>query len=192
MAYHDGVLETMSPELRHDRGSRRIHEVVMAYCEAFGVPCLMAGTTTARKGRPGTLKGRGKEPDASYFLRNDAEAIRGKDSVDQAVDPPPSLWVEVDNWGSSKTREETYAALGVPEVWRYRAPRKALRFLRLAAGVYEEIPSSASLPGLTPQIVLEALDEADRLVDDAAWRRSLREVWLPAHRQQLIDAGAGG
>jgi Uma2 family endonuclease len=190
MAYHDGVLEIMSPEFRHEQGGRRLAHLVCAYCKAFGVAYEEAGSTTFRKGLPGRLKGDGKEPDASFYLRDAAAAIVGKSSLDLTVDPPPSLWIEVDNRGRSKTRLPLYAGLGVPEVWRYRPRKRTLWFGRLAGAGYEEITVSDALPGLTPATVLDLLDAAGSQVM-SAWDDWLRDVWFPAHRQELLDRGAG-
>jgi Uma2 family endonuclease len=190
MAYHDGVLEIMSPGYRHDRGGRRLMVLVFAYCRAFGVACEAAGFTTFHKGLPGQLEGKGKEPDESFYLRDAAVAIVGKQSLDLTVDPPPSLWIEVDNRGSSKAKLPLYAGLGVPEVWRYRPRKRTLWFGRLAGEGYDEIAASEALPGLTPATVLELLAEAESQVM-SVWDDWLREVWFPAHRQELIDRGAG-
>jgi Uma2 family endonuclease len=70
-------------------------------------------------------RGRGKEPDKAFYFAN-AAAIRGKETIDLRVDPPPDLWIEVDNRGSSKGKLQLYAALGVPELWRYQARRALL------------------------------------------------------------------
>jgi Uma2 family endonuclease len=192
MAYHDGVLEIMSPEFRHDRGARHLLFLVAAYCQAFEIPCSPAGSTTFAKGQPGQRKGQGKEPDESFYVGDAVAAIRGKETLDLEVDPPPSLWIEVDNWGSSQARLPLYAGLGVPEVWRYRARRRTLWFGRLAGGRYKEVAASGALPGLTPAHVLEMLDEVTRTGDLTAWTRWLDDVWFPRHRQELLDAGAPG
>jgi len=107
------------------------------------------------------------------------------------VDPPPSLWIEVDNWGHSGSRLPIYAGLGVPEVWRYRARRRTLWFGRLAGNRYEEIGESVALPGLTPAMVLALLDEAGKR-DLTSWLTWLENAWFPEHRQALLDRGAGG
>jgi Uma2 family endonuclease len=190
MAYHDGVLELMSPEFRHEKGGQRIAHVVLAYCKAFDVVYEVAGSTTFHKGQPGRKKGDGKEPDESFYLRDAAEAIVGKDSLDLTTDPPPSLWIEVDNRGSSKTKLPLYAGLGIPEVWRYRARARSLWFGRLAGDGYDEIAASIALPGLTSAMVLGLLDESSSQVM-SAWDRWLERVWFPEHRQELIDRAAG-
>jgi Uma2 family endonuclease len=190
MAYHDGVLEITSPEHRHEKGGHRLAHLVRAYCKAFGVAYEEAGSTTFKKGLPGQLKGDGKEPDTSFYLRDMARAIRGKESLDLTADPPPSLWIEVDNRGSSKTKLPLYAGLGIPEVWRYRPRKRALWFGRLAGTGHEAIVVSGTLPGLTPETVLGLLDQAGPQ-NMSEWDDWLREVWLPEHRQELIDGGAG-
>ena len=192
LAYHDGVLEIMSPEFRHDRESRRLCLLVAAYCKMFGVPCEAAGATTFRKGLPGELKGDGKEPDESFYVGTEAvAAVKDKESLDLAVDSPPSLWIEVDNWGSSASRLPLYAGLGIPEVWRYRPRRRLLWFGRLAGRGYEEMASSHALPGLTPAMVLDLLDEGQKQ-GQTSWLTWLENVWFPEHRQALIERGAGG
>jgi Uma2 family endonuclease len=191
MAYHDGVLEIMSPEYIHDYGARHLFLIVVAYCKAFDVPCEAAGTTTFHAGRPGQLKGKGREPDESFYLRDAAVKIQRKTSLDLAVDPPPSLWVEVDNWGSSKSRLPLYAGLQVAEVWCYRARRQTLWFGRRAGVGYDEIATSEALPGLTPALVLALLSEAPGR-GLTAWSKWLENVWFPEHRDALIARGAGG
>jgi len=119
MTYHNGTLEIMSPQYRHEKYSRRIGLIVLAVTSVLGIPCQGAGSTTfSRRGRR-MLQGWGKEPDQSFYLTHEA-AIRGKEEIDLEVDPPPDLWIEVDNRGSSRGRLPLYASLGVPEIWRFR------------------------------------------------------------------------
>ena len=126
MAYHDGMLEIMSPGFRHDNGSRRIYNVILAYAAAFDLPCEPAGSTTFRAGVAGELAGKGREAGESFYIGDVVNEILGNETLDLAVDPPPSLWVEVDNWGSSKAKLPLYAGLRVPELWRYRVRRQKL------------------------------------------------------------------
>jgi len=57
---------------------------------------------------------KGIEPDRCFYIQNEA-AVRGKKRLDLTVDPPPDLALEVDI--TSRTHPDTYAALGVPELW---------------------------------------------------------------------------
>jgi Uma2 family endonuclease len=178
MTFFDGVLELMSPEYRHEFGARQIDLLIHAVASIFGIAYRGAASTTFRRGElrgePG--KGKGKEPDQSYYFSN-APAIHGHQTIDLEVDPPPDLWIEVDNRSSSRGRLPLYAALGVPEVWQYRVRRSTLKFWRLAGDHYEEIGQSLSLPMLTPAVVLERLAMAAQASDDIAWDREMRR-WL--------------
>jgi Uma2 family endonuclease len=184
MAYHDGVLEIMSPEFRHDRQSRRIYTVIYAYAGAFKVPCEAAGSTTFRKGALGQLKGKGREADESFYIGDAVRQVLGKDSLDLSFDPPPSLWVEVDNWGSSASKLPLYAGLGVPEVWRYRTRRHTLWFGQLLGTGYRPIAESRVLPGLTPGLILQLLADG-AMIPGAEWGEWLMNEWFPSHRAEM-------
>ncbi len=182
MTYHDGTLEIISPELRHELMAERLGLIVRAVASACEIPYLGSRSTTFRRGRVGLPKGHGKEPDNSFYLAN-LEAIRGKDQVDLEDDPPPDLWIEVDHRSRSKGRLPLHASLGVPEVWRFRTRGPDLCFGRLIAGGYAPIDRSVALPILTPTIVLEQIARGSGL-DDMSWDRLLRP-WAT----QLADAG---
>jgi Uma2 family endonuclease len=189
LTYDDGVLEIMSPEFRHEKNAERVGMIVRAVASVFGLGCIGARCTTIRRGQAGTHRGKGREPDNSFYFAH-APAVRGKETIDLAVDPPPDVWVEVDNRGSSRGRLPLYAALGVPEVWRLRARRGTLWFGRLDAGAYVPIRQSLSLPMVTPELVLVLLDRADQSPDETAWDDWMRD-WLEQTCRPAYDAGAG-
>ena len=166
MTYYDGTLELMSPELLHERPSRRLGVLVLAIATALRIPYQGTGSTTIQRGDRKFPKGKGKEPDQGFYFAH-LGAIAGKDRINLDVDPPPDLWIEVDNRGSSKGRLPVYAELGVPEVWRYRARGGKLWFGRLENGSYITIDRSLSLPMLTPELVRFALARHGR--DEGAW-----------------------
>jgi Uma2 family endonuclease len=176
MTYSDGVLEVMSPEYAHEGDADRIGLIVRAVASAFGIECLGARCTTFRRGQARTKRGHGKEPDTSFYLAN-APAVRNKGTIDLEVDPPPDLWVEVDNRVSSRGRLPVYAALGLPEVWRLRTRRGTLWFGRLENGTYVDIPESVSLPMVTPALVLALLDRARQAPGETSWNDEMRD-WL--------------
>ena len=70
--------------------------------------------------------------------------------MDLAVDPPPDLAIEIDITSSSVDREEIYAALGVPEIWRYDGDTLRIFLLRLD-GTYELSETSTCFPFLPIQ-----------------------------------------
>jgi Uma2 family endonuclease len=175
MTYNDGALEIMSPLYRHEKYSRRIGLVVLAVTSILGIPCQGTGSTTfSRRGRRKS-RGWGKEPDQSFYLKHESQ-IRGKEEIDLDVDPPPDLWIEVDHRGSSRGRMQIHAALGVPEIWRFRPRRQQLWFGSLQDGAHIAIERSLSLPMLTPDLVLEALNLGAN-VPESQWDALLRR-WV--------------
>ena len=169
MTYLDGDLTIVSPHLIHDFESRRIMIVVMAVARAWRIRCMVVGTTTLRKEGRAPLQGAGKEPDEGFFLGDDVARIRGKTVLDLAIDPPPTLALEVDNTGNSEAALPTYARIGVPEVWRFDATEQTLWFGRLDGDHYMEVDRSLSLPRLTPPLVLQALEARRQEPDDTDW-----------------------
>lgn len=181
MTYYDGTLEIMAPRpIMHERPSRRLGLIVLAVASVLELPGTGTGSATFRRKGEGVYKGKGKEPDQSFYVAHEADLLAKGEEGDldlDAGDPPPDLWIEVDNRGSSKGRLPVYAELGVPEVWRYRTRSKRLVFVRLnEAKVYEPIERSLAYPFLTPALVLEALRMGDG-VSEPAWDRALR-AWV--------------
>jgi Uma2 family endonuclease len=175
MTYHNGTLEIMSPQYRHEKSFRWIGLVSLAVTAVLGISCQGAGSTTfSRRGRR-FREGWGKEPDQSFYLASEA-AIRGQEEIDLEVDPPPDLWIEVDNRGSSRGRMPLYAALRVPEIWRFRTRGPRLWFGQLDGDHYREIERSLALPMLTPQAALEALSLGSGL-SESEWDVRLR-TWV--------------
>ena len=177
LTYYDGTLEIMSPEYIHEQPSRRLSGFVVVLCEELDLEYEGTAMTTMRLPGDGPKKGKGKEPDQGFYFAN-APRLLGKESIKVAEgDPPPDLWLEVDNRGSSKGRLPVYAALGVPEVWQYRARTRRLRFSALGEdGTYQPIERSLSLPMLTPAVVLEALALGDGLLE-GSWTKAVR-AWV--------------
>jgi len=71
---------------------------------------------------------------------------------------------------------QLYAALGVPEIWRFRPRRRQLWFGCLQEGTYVEIVRSLALPMLTPELVLEGLNLGAGL-PESEWDPLLRS-WV--------------
>lgn len=186
MTYDDGVLWIMSPEFRHELGANLLDKIVWAFAEETGLDCLPAGATTFRKGGPGRTRGKAKEGDETYYLGALASRVHRDEALDLAVDPPPSLWIEVDNYGDTRVKLPLYAALGVPEVWQYRVRRKTLKFWCLGGGAYTELSQSLALPGLTPGMVLELLDKS-ATQPIPVWIKWMRTVWFPQNRALFPD-----
>jgi Uma2 family endonuclease len=177
MTYHNGTLEIMSPQYRHEKPSRRIGLVVLAVTAVLGIPCEGNGSTTFRRRGARTTRGWGKEPDQSFYLAHEPQ-IHGKDEIDLEIDPPPDLSIEVDHRGRSHGRLPLYAALHVPEVWQFHTRKKQLRFLQFDGTAYVAIERSLALPMLALQDVSEALDLGTGLAE-SEWDSLLRK-WVSA------------
>jgi Uma2 family endonuclease len=189
MAYHDGTLEIMSPESLHEIPARRFGLFIYEVATGLGISCTGTRSTVFRLRGEDVKKGKGKEPDESFYFANEASILASPDrAIDlDAGDPPPDLWIEIDNRASSAGKLPIYAALGVPEVWRYRTRRRTLWFGRRVEDAYEAVERSLSLPMLTPALVLEAL-ALGAGKSEIAWgadlRNWVRETLVPLVREE--------
>ncbi|MGP0069755.1 MAG: Uma2 family endonuclease [Isosphaeraceae bacterium] len=172
MDYFRGTLELMSPRYRHEKYTARLRQFVMKLAEVLDIPCTESGSTASRSEEEGA----GKEADTSFYIAHEA-LIRDKEDIDLSVDPPPDLAIEVDDHNDSEGKLPIYAALRVPEVWRFDARTGVLWFGRLQDdGTYRPIARSECLPMLTPERVLEAMGRCKGL-PHSRWGRVLQE-WI--------------
>ncbi len=171
--YDRGALEIMSPLPDHEKYNRAIASLVEVVAEERGLDFENLGSTTFRRE---DLR-RGFEPDSCFYIQHEP-AIRGKSVLDLRRDPPPDLVIEIDITHLSLDKLPIYAALGVPEVWRYDGRRLemwALHGDRYVAGV-----ESTALPGV-------ARDDVARLIEESKATR--RIAWLARVRAWARQAG---
>jgi Uma2 family endonuclease len=141
--YRVGTLEMMSPRKDHEWVRSFLGRLLetMAYELDIDIQCIGSTTLTNEDVRQGL------QPDEAYYVAHEPD-VRDRPEYDPAVDPPPDLVIEVDVTRSSLPRMPSFAALGVPEVWRHTG--QEVHFYRLAErGEYEEIVNSVSFPFLT-------------------------------------------
>jgi Uma2 family endonuclease len=98
---------------------------------------------------------KGLEPDECYYIQNEL-AVRGKDVIDLTIDPPPDLAIEVDSTSSSMNRMGIYAALRVPEVWRF--DRENLTIYSLVNEEYQPREVSLALPMFDATVLMQFLE----------------------------------
>jgi Uma2 family endonuclease len=151
VSYDRGRLEILSPSTPHDGYARFIDLVVFVFCEVFELNLRCFGGATWKK----KALARGLEADACYYTKS-AELIRGKIDINIESDPPPDIAVEIDITNSSLRKLSIYAALSIPEIWRY--DEKAFHIYALTEGKYSEISESHFLPRLTGPIIAEVLE----------------------------------
>ena len=114
LTYDRGSLEFMTLSPLHEHFSSLLGQFVEVLTEELQMPRRSAGSTTLKRKK----RLRGLEPDRSYYLANEP-LVRGKETLDLRRDPPPDLGIEIDVTHSSLNRMAIYAALKVPEVWRF-------------------------------------------------------------------------
>jgi Uma2 family endonuclease len=181
LTFDRGELEIMSPQRKHERIGRILSRLVETLTEELGLPVEGGKSTTLRLGK----KNRGLEPDDCFWIANEP-LIRGKDTLDLRVDPPPDLALETDMTSSSMDRMSIYAALRVPEVWRYE--NDSLTFHRLGPNnQYIESATSLAFPMITPDDLMRVLEKRHE-VDQNALVREFR-AWV---RQKIQKGGQQG
>jgi Uma2 family endonuclease len=155
MTYNRGELEIMSPSRKHAKVSYLLGRMIDEWTILHQI-AVEAGRN-ATFSRQDLQKG--LEPDNCYWIAHQA-AIRDKEEIDLTIDPPPDLAVEVDVTRSSLSKLPIYQALGVPEVWRWRAG--ILEVLSLQeGGNYVAQQGSEALPHF-PLLLAEEVLESTR------------------------------
>jgi Uma2 family endonuclease len=171
LTYDRGALELMTLSLEHESLVRFFSLLMLVLTLELGLALRGGGSTTFRRRR----RRRGLEPDECFWIANEPQ-VRGKEKIDLDIDPPPDLALEVDISYSTLNRMSIYAALRVPEVWRYDG--RALDFHVLAAdGTYSVAAQSRAMPqvasvDLIPLLALRGtMDENALFRHLQAWAR---------------------
>jgi Uma2 family endonuclease len=148
LTYDRGNLEIMPPSPFHERYKTILARFVEQLTLELDIPIVSGGSTTFRRE---DLK-RGLEPDECYYVQHEAD-VRETQEVDLTRDPPPDLVIEMDYTRHVIDRLGVYAALGVPEVWRYDLRRLEVLHLN-AEGKYVPGATSLAFPFL-PMVEVE-------------------------------------
>ncbi len=181
VAYDRGDVELMSPSIRHERYRSLLGYMVEAITDELDLPRIAAGATTFQS----EALDRGIEPDECYYLAN-AGRMRAIGGIDLTIDPPPDLAIEVEITSSVLNRLGIYAALGIPEVWRFDG--LSLKVLLLQpGGTYAESQASAAFPFLPMEEMARFLREYDG-TNDTRWARGFR-AWV---RAVVVPRARGG
>jgi len=175
LTYDRGTLEIMVRLPPHEHLKKLISRLVEVTTEETETEIRSLGSTTWSRE---DLR-RGLEPDECFYIQNEA-IVRGKDTIDLSVDPPPDLAIAIDYTSSSMNRMEIYAALGVPEVWRFDG--ESLTIYHLENGKYFPREVSGVLPLLRRGDILQFL-QASQTMGETSWIRAFRR-WV---RQKLSE-----
>jgi len=173
LTYDRGNLEIMSPSPEHERYKELIGLFLRILALELQVAIRGFGSTTFRRE---DLE-RGLEPDNCFYIHHEA-VMRGKKRIDLMIDPPPDLAVEVDITSSSLDREDIYASLAVPEIWRFDGEYFRV-YVRNDRGEYEERDHSPTFPQLPLVRVVEFLRDSEAMDETTLVR--LLQAWIRAH-----------
>jgi Uma2 family endonuclease len=169
ISYNDGALKVMSLSSEHEKYASFIERLISTLSLRLRINILFFGSATMRKRK----EEKGNEPDACFYVQT-ASVIGNRIHLDFAVDPPPDVVVEVDIHHGSTGNDPIYAALGVPEIWRYDGFEMSI--LHLDREEYVAAENSLALPMLTDEILTEYLA---RLRPDGEFQALLAfDQWL--------------
>ena len=83
--YDRGVLEIMSPSIKHERLNRSLATLCEVIAEEWHIDLDNAGSTTFKREAVAC----GFEPDSCFYVQN-VERVRERDQIDLTVEPPPT------------------------------------------------------------------------------------------------------
>jgi Uma2 family endonuclease len=152
LSYDRGRLEIMSPKREHEIYKKFIGRLVEMLADALSLDIEPSGSTTLRRKR----FDKGAEPDESFHIQN-AALVAGSIEVNLEIDPPPDLVIEIDTTNESLHKLAIYAALGVPEIWRYDGRRA--HFYKLVDEGYEVIQNSLAFPMLSAADLTQFIEQ---------------------------------
>lgn len=175
LTYDRGVLEIRMPLDPHETYKKLLGRLVEAATEELDLEIRSLGSRTWNR----EDLARGLEPDQCYYIQNEA-LVRGVEQIDLNQCPPPDLAIEVDITSSSINRLSIYAALGVPEVWRYDG--QTLTILSLQHGEYVSQERSAAL----------SVFKAEDIVRFLALKNTIGETSLIKQFRQWVKDSAEG
>ncbi len=167
LTYSQGVLEITMPLEIHEFSAWLIGRFIYILASELGMDTKTMGSTTLDR----EALDRSGEPDAAYYIQNQP-LVAGR-TVDLAKDPPPDLVVEVDITHTDIDKLQLYAAMGVPEFWRYNG--ETWRIYRLQGSVYKEVERSPTFTIVPKTKLYEFL--ATARVSELQADRELRE-WV--------------
>ncbi|AFY91905.1 Uma2 family endonuclease [Chamaesiphon minutus] len=171
LTFDRGILEITMPLEEHEFSGRLIERMILILVVELGLKVKTMGSTTLDR----SDLDRGAEPDNAYYIQNQS-LVAGR-KVDLATDPPPDLVVEVDITHTDINKPTLYAAIGVPEFWRYNG--QEWRIYQLQGDRYLELSYSPTFPMVSKEKLYEFLEVAQ--TDEVAAEVDLRQ-WVRIDR----------
>ena len=171
LTYSLGTLEISMPLEDHEQLSGIIGLFIRTLVIELGLKMKSLWSTTLSR----EDLDRGAEPDNAYYIQN-RDKVANK-TVDLQTDPPPDLVVEVDISHTDIDKNRLYAAMGVPELWRFDG--QTLRIYQLKNDRYIEVETSPTFPVVQKQdlynfIEAARIDEVDAELNLRRWAQQNR------------------
>lgn len=171
--YDRGVLELMVPLEAHESLSDLTGIFITTLVVESGMNLKCLASTTLRRQK----LDRGAEPDKCYYIQNEP-LVRGR-TVDLETDPPPDLVVEIDITHTDIDKNALYAAMGVPEFWRFNG--SVLKIYQLGQGQYREVEISPTFPWSSKEIYYDFFKQCRKIGEAQAIRELKR--WIQKHAE---------
>jgi Uma2 family endonuclease len=171
IAYDRGVLEIRMPLEEHEEPKRLIESFVEAIVDELEIELRSLGSLTLEQ----EDLTRAIEPDSCFYIENES-VVRGR-NIHLPDDPAPDLVIESDYTSLSLNKFTIYAALGVPESWRYR--RQSLQVYQLIEGEYQSTEKSLAFPFLPIAEVPGYIEQSKTIGQRSAvrlFRQRIREI----------------
>lgn len=181
VTYDRGEMEIMSPiSWEHENRKKLLGRLIEALTEEMDIDIASSGSMTFR--REDLL--RGLEPDESYWIEHES-VVRGRKTIDLEKDPPPDLVLEIEISRSALDRISIYAALGVPEVWRWDGEKLIVNLLT-KRGTYRQGDRSKAFPFLPLAEFARFLEPTQ--LSETQLLRSFR-AWVRKQKKQNWKTG---
>ncbi len=171
IAYDQGVLEIRMSLQEHEQPKIVISYLVTAMADELELEVMELG---AWKLERDDLT-RAVEPDTCFYIQNELK-VRGI-SISLPSNPPPDLVIESDHRHSSINKFSLYAALGVPELWRYN--KQTLEVYQLIDGQYQQVQESLALPRFPITEVAKYIEQSYQIGQRSTvrlFRKHIREI----------------
>lgn len=166
LTYDRGTLEITMPLEKHEFAGEMISLFIRILVGEMRLKLKsMRSTTLDREDLD-----RGAEPDNAYYIQNQPK-VAGR-YVDLKTDPPPDLVVEVDITHTDIDKNRLYAAMGVPEFWRYNG--REWRIYQLREEAYIECDRSPTFACVEKADLYQFLEQA--IQDEIEAERIFREL----------------
>jgi Uma2 family endonuclease len=173
ISFNEGRLTVKTLSTEHEKYARFLEKLLTVLSLRRRINILSFGGATMKKSK----RRKGLEPDACFYVQT-ADLLGKRIQLDFEVDPPPDIAVEIDVHHDSLSKFAIYAALGVPEIWRYDGQQLTIYLLQ--EDTYVTSAQSQALPLLTSQILTEFLT---RLRDEGEFQTLLAfDEWLQSHQ----------